>query len=175
MKMTEEVKTERREARKLANKRANQLAIITAEQTQKPVKHMTINIEWKKSRTWGWNPTATARIAHHDGTYSNIGPFTTSGCGYDKESTVVSDIFNAALKYKLYKRFRGEKPYGVYYYNGKFVDEGSYLKRPDFNGGVGMECYPHISHFIGGQLKHTANGKTFDCWEYIDKRSRGKK
>ena len=37
---------------------------------------MTINIEWKKSYMWGFNPSATAQIEHHDGTRSHVGPFT---------------------------------------------------------------------------------------------------
>ena len=96
MRMSKEEKAERREARKLERKRANQLEAIEAGKAQKPVKSMTISIEWKKSRMWGANPSATAKIQHQDGTYSSIGPFTCSGCGYDKESTVIAEVFNEA-------------------------------------------------------------------------------
>lgn len=169
MKMTEEVKAERREARKAEKKRLLRLEHIAAIKAQKPVKSMTINIEWKKSRMWGFNPSATARIKHHDGSYSNIGPFTCSGCGYDKESTVIAEAFNAALGYKLFKRFKGEAPYGVYYYGGKTNEKG-WL--PMFNGGVGTSCYYDISDFIGGTFKKIASGNSFDAFEYTDRRTK---
>lgn len=171
MTMTAEVKAERREARKLERKRANQLEVIEAEMSQKPVKHMTIAIEWKKSRMWGFNPSAEAQIEHHDGTYSHIGPFTCSGCGYDKESTVIAEAFNAALKYKLYgRKKRKEAPYGVYYYAGKYQDKGSYLCAPNYNGGVGTSCYYDIAEFIGGKFEKISSGKTFDVFQYTDKK-----
>lgn len=174
MAMTEEVKKERKEARKLARKREAELAIVEEHKAQNPVKSMTINIEWKKSRMWGSNPSAEARIEHYDGTFSHIGPFTCSGCGYDKESTVIADIFNVALRYELYRRIKKEQPYGVYYYGGKYEDKGEYFCNPTYNGGVGTSCYYRIAEFIGGRFENVSNGKTFDVFKYIDKKRRKK-
>lgn len=80
--------------RKTAEERAaeKEIAKIEAEKNQKPVKRLTINIEWVKSRTWGHNPHATAEVEFHDGTFTRRDGFRASGCGYDKESTVVADI-----------------------------------------------------------------------------------
>ena len=61
-----------------------------AERSQKPVKSITITIEWKKSRTWGMNPNANAQVEYKDGTY-DTGSASASGCGYDKESTVIRE------------------------------------------------------------------------------------
>jgi hypothetical protein len=175
MKMTKEEKEARKEARRIERKRAAYFARVKWETNQKPVAEMTINIEWVKSRTWGANPRATAKIKHTDGTYSSVGPFTCSGCGYDKESTVIAEVFSAALSYKLYgRKRRGEAPYGIYYYNGKYQDKGDYLSLPMYNGGVGTSCYYDIAKFIGGKFERVASGTTFDAYKYTDKRRAGK-
>jgi hypothetical protein len=175
MAMTKEEKEARKEARRIERKRAKYFALLEEETNQKPIAEMTINIEWVDSRTWGANPHATAKIKHVDGTYSSVGPFTCSGCGYDKESTVIAAVFNAALSYKLYgRKRRGEAPYGVYYYNGKYQDKGEYLSLPRYEGGVGTSCYYDVSKFIGGKFDKVASGKTFDVFKYTDKRRLGK-
>lgn len=163
--------TEQKEANKLARKQvketAKELARIEAEKNQKPVASITINIEWGKSRMWGWNPKCEAVIRHKDGSYSK-GFATCSGCGYDKESTVIADIFNNFLKYKLYQPLtptdrddrdtNGQKyPYGIYL--------GEYRH---FSGGIGTDCYYAISKAIGGTFKKVASGKSFDAYEYTD-------
>lgn len=43
----------------------------------------TVNIEWKRSKVWGYNPV----IAHHGGKCCNV-----SGCGYDKKSTALAEV-----------------------------------------------------------------------------------
>lgn len=137
---------------------------------QKRVKVITISIEWKKSRTWGNNPHAEARVEFHDGTFRRMDGFTASGCGYDKESTVIAGIFNAFLLYKLYgplpsdyrEYLNGEqvnKPYGVYL-------PGDWSAH--YEGGIGTSCYYNISKFIGGTFEHIASGKTFDVYKYTD-------
>lgn len=174
----EEIKS-RREARKATRKEEKALAEIQKMKDQKPVKKLTITIEWKRSRMWGSNPSAEAEIAYHDGSFGRVGPFTRSGAGYDKESTVIADVFNAALRYKLFKKIKGEAPYGMYYHNGEapkktYEDrEGktvSYYDSPRYNGGVGTSCYYKIAEFIGGVFARVASGKTFDVYEYTDKK-----
>lgn len=181
MTMTAEVKKERNEARKLERKRTSYLETIEAEKNQKPVKAITISIEWKKSRMWRNNPHAMAEIEFHDGTFKRLDGFTCSGCGYDKESTVIAAIFNATLKYELYRRIRKEKPYGLYYYNGKAEDKDNYFRTPCYNGGVGTFCYigdyegkSGVAWFIGGKFEHISSGKTFDVYKYTDKKRRRK-
>ena len=52
---------------------------------------ISVNVEWRRSATWGYNPLAT--------TNTNNGQNTgyASGCGYDKESAAVAEAFNKDL------------------------------------------------------------------------------
>jgi len=161
MKLTEEQKQANKLARQKAKKETEELAKIEREKNQKPIKEITINIEWKKSRTWGHNPHCEARIHFQDGSWERSPVYTASGCGYDKESTVIANVFNAYLKYKLYNEDlekNEHKPYGFYCTK----DWKSY------NGGVGTSCYYRIAEAIGGKFEHVASGKTFDVYKYTD-------
>ena len=141
---------------KLTQEQKNQL-LIDRKKTQKPVKQIDISIEWKKSRMWGYNPHLSATIKHEDGSYSYVNS-KCSGCGYDKESTVIADVFNSCLAYELYKKDSLEgAPYGVRSYSDNFMQ---------YNGGIGVECYYDISTFIGGKFEKVASGKTFDAYKF---------
>ena len=175
-KMTIEEKQARAKERNEAKEKAKTEARILSEKNQKPVKEMTINIEWKKSRMWGNNPNCEARVAFADGTYERSPVFKCSGCGYDKESTVIADVFNQYLKYKLWKLSnkaiegghgsldKGKAPYGInrYDYDG--------MQSRSFAGGIGTECYNAISKYIGGEFTHVSSGKTFDVYKYTEKK-----
>ena len=156
MKLTNEQKEANKLARQEARKIAKQLAKIEAEKNQNPIKEIKFSIEWKKSRTWGHNPHLEAQAIHKDGAVSYFN-CTASGCGYDKESTVIADAFNEFLKYKLYQLETAEAlPYGIRLnenYKG-------------FSGGIGVECYYKICEHIGGKFEKVASGKTFDAYKY---------
>lgn len=157
MKLTPEQKEANKVARQEARKEAKRVAKIEAERNQKPVKSIDFSIEWKKSRTWGNCPRLDAFIIYQDGTTARVNSYA-SGCGYDKESTVIADVFNVALKYKIYQLPEGAQlPYGIRadYYKG-------------FSGGIGVNCYYDIAKAIGGEFKRTATGKTFDAYTYTD-------
>lgn len=130
------------------------------QRNQKPVSSIEINIEWKKSKTWGSNPHAEARIHFADGTYQYKDGYTCSGCGYDKESTVIARIFNEFLRYELWNMEDKDitnKPYGInldFDYN------------PYYDGGIGTSCYRSISEFIGGEFETIASGKSFDSYKF---------
>lgn len=167
------------EARRKARIEQKELAKIETQKKQKPVKSLIITIEWHKSKMWGNNPSGSVQVAFKDGTYICQNGYTCSGYGYDKESTVIADIFNDFLRYKLYQKhiwkdsINREKtnfPYGVYYYNGETgeVYESGYIQKPSFNGGVGTSCYSSISKFIEGKFESVATGKTFDVFKYTD-------
>lgn len=167
------------EARRKARTEQKELLEIEAQKNQKAVKELVITIEWRKSYTWGNNPHAEAEVTYKDGTFERRDGYTCSGCGYDKESTVIAEIFNDFLRYKLYQKhnlastINGEKtnhPYGVYYYGGELGEkhESGYIGMPSFNGGVGTSCYYKIGEFIGGKFENVASGKTFDVFKYID-------
>lgn len=165
-KLTEEQKQVNRDAKKAARVAAKQAAVIAAEKAQRPIKSLTITIEWAKSRSYGNNPTAEGSIVYADGTWGHTAPAKASGCGYDKESTVIADIFNQCLKYKLWQLSdeavkgghgsldTGKAPYGICRY-------GSHRY---FAGGVGTSCYYRICEYLGGKFEHTASGKTFDVY-----------
>lgn len=139
-----------------ANKR---LAIDNEKKNQRPIKSLTISIEWRKSRTWGMNPYASVNVEYLTGEDRHIRDegFTASGCGYDKESTVIAAIFNKYLAYKLYLPLKGDAPYGMRNSDYKY-----------YEGGVGTGCYKLISEFIGGKFETVANGKTFSVFKYTD-------
>lgn len=171
MKMTQEEKTARSEARKAARKAAKENLKIETEKNQKPVKEMTITIEWTKSRTWGSNPHASAKINFMDGSFIRSEGYTASGCGYDKESTVIGEIFNNFMKYKLWQipyeviansrptNIENPAPYGIHAY---LVNSRSYGQ------GIGTNCYYDIAKYIGGKFEHISSGKTFDVYKYTD-------
>lgn len=167
--MTE--RQERAEVRKQARIAAKTQARIEAERNQKPVKSITLTIEWKKSRTWGANPNLEAAVSFHDGTFERSPVYKCSGCGYDKTSTVIADVFNAYLKYKLWamteeqikgghgSNDKGKAPYGISNYRPEYRN---------FAGGIGAECYRAISEYIGGKWECVSSGKTFDVYRYTD-------
>jgi len=130
---------------------------------QEPVKSITILIEWKKNPTWGRNPHAKARIEYQSGKLYFRGGYKCSGCGYDKESTVIAHIFNDFLTYRLWQKFyeisSNEKnwPYGINHYT------------PDnfnFEGGVGTSSYYHIAEFIGGRFNHLIGSNNIDVYQF---------
>jgi hypothetical protein len=155
--LTPEQKEANKLARQEARKEAKRLAKIEAERNQKPVKSIDFSIEWKKSRTWGNCPRLDAFVIYKDGTTDRLSAYA-SGCGYDKESTVLADVFNSVLKYKIYQIPEGANlPYGIRadLYKG-------------FSGGIGVNCYYEIGKAIGGTFVRTATGKTFDAYKYTD-------
>lgn len=57
------------------------------------VEAITVNINWKRSRAWGYNPTVTATVYYNGGGWSeHVGR--ASGCGYDKESAAFADALD---------------------------------------------------------------------------------
>lgn len=170
--LTEEEKAERRRA-KYVREQADK---IQAQKAQKPVDKIDISIEWKKG-TYGWCPRATARVYFADGSFEFREGYRAGGYGYDKESTVVAEIFNDFLAYKIHDTScwvtegvrlyqDGEdnrRPYGMYH---KVDAEG--VEYAHYAGGIGMSCYFDIAKFIGGHLEKTGSGKAFDCYRYTD-------
>jgi hypothetical protein len=171
--------------KQISNSIKKEQKLIEEQKSQKHVKSLTISIEWRKSRTWGHNPHAEVAVEFHDGTFIRKDGYKCSGCGYDKESTVIAEIFNDFLRYKLYEkhelesRINGETtnhPYGVYYYDGKVIPPKPgdyYYSKPSFNHGVGTSCYYSIGKFIGGTFENVASGKSFSVFKYTDGKQKG--
>lgn len=168
-KLTDEQKAERRRIKAIRDS----IATVDARRKQKPVRQMDISIEWKKG-TYGWSPTAQARVWFQDGSFEVSKSYRAGGYGYDKESTVVAEIFTDYLAYKLFDEsswvtdgsvlYHGErKPYGMH---TESQDDG--YAWAYYAGGIGMSCYHDIAKFIGGALEKTGSGKSFDCYRYTD-------
>ena len=121
---------------------------------QPDVVRMEINVEWKRSSTWGQNPHAYWHAELANGRRLS-GHETCGGCGYDKESTVVAEIFEQACIGMLWRMRKTKKkePYGCTVKDTWF---------PHFSGGVGMSCYFSIVEFLGGKMERVASGKTYD-------------
>lgn len=122
------------------------------------VKRIDLDITWKKSRYWGYCPHCEYDVWMQDGTYHH-GTASASGCGYDKHSTVIADVFNKFCKGMAYRKRNSRKsaPYGIMH-----VGKGADKKwNPYFEGGIGAECYRSISAFLGGKME-SHSGKTWD-------------
>ena len=132
-------------------------AQIEAKKNQKEVKEITISIEWKKSRMYGNNPNCEAKILFADGSTERSKVYKASGCGYDKESTVIADVFNDYLGYALFKLDAdAQLPYGM----------RVNTTIPYYEGGVGTSCYYRIAEAIGGKFDCIASGKTYDAYKF---------
>jgi hypothetical protein len=127
----------------------------------------TISVEWKKSRMWGNNPKAEARIEKPDSRcFYESGSI--SGCGYDKESTAIAEAINQSNEFlKLLYLAKENDPTAK---NGELLGYGSgYGILPRLEGGVGVSCYPRIFEKIGFDFHNSASGKTFDVYTITKK------
>lgn len=128
--------------------------------------YIEIEIEWKKSHTWGWCPRASMRWEDEKGGWHHVdNAGYASGYGYDKHSTVVAEALNRFknLRYAVRNKNFKKAPYGI------FKSDYTYCY---FEGGVGMSCYPRIMDWLGYEMKHVADGKTYDKWVIIKKSER---
>lgn len=113
-----------------------------------------IDVEWKRSKTWGNNPHVEMRVWTKDGFF---GMFTDSagGCGYDKLSAAVAGALNQCARQLLWNKRKQIKkaPYGVC--------KGSLT----FEGGVGIDCYRRICEWLGGTWTENRRAKSYDYFE----------
>jgi hypothetical protein len=150
------------EEKKAARRLAKLQAEIDKEKAQPLIKTLTITIEWKRSRA-GSNPAATVEGEAQGGQYfHNNKPYRASGCGYDKESTVIADACNDYLKGHLYAADLTGAPYGIQAYKNHVG-----LERRYFSGGIGTSCYYRIIEHLGGTMEHVASGRAFDVFRII--------
>lgn len=87
--------TEKQRALLLRRTEKKEASVLTAlDRIAQAPELVEINIitEWVKSRTWGHNPHATARVITKDGGTIYTGK--ASGCGYDKYSAAVTEALN---------------------------------------------------------------------------------
>lgn len=139
-----------------------QLTHLQTVEQASDLESITVSIEWKKSRMWGNNPTADARVCDKEyGHNYNSGSI--GGCGYDKESTAIAQAVNQSNSFL--KAMYQVKEQNVATNNRDLFGYGSgYGILPRLEGGVGVSCYPKIFETIGFVFKNTASGKTFDVY-----------
>lgn len=131
---------------------------IEAMATMADIDEIIFDVEWRKSRTWGYCPRAKWRCYFKNGFFMEGSEYA-SGCGYDKLSTVVANGLNRVAKGMLWRKrnSRKQKPYGV-----KHAGLGaSKTYPPFFEGGVGTDCYYRVAEFLGGKMEWR-EGKTWD-------------
>lgn len=135
-----------------------------------------IQIEWKKSRMWGNNPSAEAWCIYMDKNGISNSHYVTSGsiggCGYDKKSTAVAKClnqFNEVLK-PLYITKNTALMVDPEPENRDLLGYGSgYGILPYIEGGVGVSCYNKIFEAIGYKFESVASGKNFDAYQITKK------
>lgn len=125
-----------------------------------------VSVEWKSSRTWGKNPTATAKIKTENGTTVVTGS-PVSGCGFDKLSEAVARALNAsnALKKVLYQKFEEalqNDPAASLY---AVLGYGSGYELPRFEGGCGVSTFGEIFKNCGFVFEEIASGSNFNVFE----------
>lgn len=162
IKLTLEQKQARKVERKERRLMAKYAQKVADQKAQKPVERMHIRIDWYKHRTWGFCPRLTAFITYADKTterreYGNV-----TGYGYDKESTIMANLFNDVLAYKLYEVEDYKGVYGMHSY------EVYGTRMAAYEGGIGMSCYYPIASFIGGELRKIESIRNSDSYVYED-------
>lgn len=132
------------------------------------IQSISVSIVWKKSRVWGYNPTAEVRIETSKGYSYNTG--TASGCGYDKRSAAVGSALNglnAAVKLlcdlKESNMLENENKYS----NADYIAYGAgYGAIPYYEGGVGYSCFDNIFNIAGFKRVCFNETKTTDYYYY---------
>ena len=135
--------------------------------------NIRIDVSWKKSATWGANPTAEVWADEYLGASSSVG-----GCGYDKESTAIAEPFNRSkkmakiaiiakfmdAKYKdLGWKEKDEKCIFSYSYGVCFSivhNNGIY-----WQGGVGASSFMNCIKTAGYKMDAEFHPKYADCYQ----------
>lgn len=149
--------------------REKQLSKLRTAAAAPALSFLSVSVEWKRSSTWGHNPTATART--DDGTFSGYA----SGCGYDKESAAVGEALNKspAVMRVLYQAAEQAMKNGESFKTlssgcvswGDVLGYGSgYAILPYFEGGVGVSCFWSILQKCGFVCRCSGSGRWFDTY-----------
>lgn len=137
------------------NKLKKENSIFEEKALRQDVKFIEVDIEWKKSRIYGYNPVASVRWETVDGVFHYEPNFTrASGGGYDKGSAVLGACLNHVLSGMFFrKRHKKSVPYGV---NLSFGWEGH------ISCGIGFSSFYEIAAFFGLKMEHVASSDTYD-------------
>lgn len=126
------------------------------------ITELTITVEWKKSATWGANPTAEAYVNG----VGNVSSGSIGGCGYDKCSTAVARVINQVPQFLKLMYELKDKPKNYKRKSHEVFGYGSgYGVLPAFEGGVGVSVYDRIFKSIGYKFETISSGKMFDVYK----------
>ena len=125
------------------------LAHLEAVANAPEIHYISVNVEYRRSSTWGYNPAVEVTTNGESGIFTGYA----SGCGYNKESAAVAEAFNKSLSilkvlYTLKEEAleRGENDESrtacTGHDNRDIVGYGAgYSVIPYFEGGVGVNCF----------------------------------
>lgn len=149
--------------------REKQLSKLRTAASAPALSFLSVSVDWKRSRTRGNNPTATART--DDGIYEGHA----FGYGYDKESAAVGEALNQspAVLRVLYEAAEAALQEGRSFETlssgcvswRDVLGYGSgYAILPYFEGGVGVSCFWSILQKCGFVCRSAGSGKMFDAY-----------
>ena len=140
---------EKLQAKELHDKKAYFEAI----QNAPDFKSLKLTIEWKKSQTWGSNPTATLEVWNESG-FERVYVAKASCCGYCKESAVMANVFNQSPSIKKLLLNSSNENKTAYGMRGERFS----------GGGVGVSSLQNAFSVCGFELKRVATGRNFDAY-----------
>ena len=146
------------------------LAKLDAIAAAPDLESVSICVEWKRSRMWGMNPTATCITNEPD-----IFTGHASGCGYDKRSAAIADALNAspAVLKMLYTAAEAALAAGQTFTRNNdscvswryVLGYGSgYSILPYFESGVGVSAFETIFRNCGYALRCSFEHRNFDSY-----------
>lgn len=145
--------------------------IETIKNANNNIESITINVDWVKNPTWGYNPHATI--------YTNNGDITegkASGCGYDKESASIAEALNKNNDIlKLLYIAKNKKMTLKNTNNHDLLGYGSgYGVLPYFEGGVGVSSLLNIFKKLNYNITEHHTEKS-DFYTITKNKSKGEK
>lgn len=122
---------------------------------------VTISTEWKRNKTWGWNPHTV--VIFQDKNDCLIGHTTgrASGCGYDKLSTAITEALNKSEDFRkfVYKRLPKEERSKYFHKDMTLSTEGR-----------GANEIVSLFRLIGFKLMAVSHGTSYDLFCFIKSR-----
>lgn len=142
--------------------------------------NVTISVEWKRSATWGYNPTATVTV--YAGNQWKQYTASASGCGYDKRTAAVGAALNQSdsIKKMLYsakEKALNNPPEVGRYCGGNYFEESTsnnslihygagYGVLPYFEGGVGINSFRGVFEACGYKCTADHGTKYTDFYQF---------
>lgn len=145
---------------------AKELEKLEKMESAPTVKEISIDVDWRRNATWGYNPFATVRVWTDNGYFESTGY--ASGCGYDKRSAAVGEALN-----KIYPviaelcNVKEQNMSDTCKESSKCICYGAgYGAIPYFEGGVGINCHIQMLELCGLKKTVEHGTKTTDYYHF---------